>query len=176
MDFEEALEKLKNWCDLSKGELIEISPDIFYSFESLEIYNVAHIKSLEDSIKWTFPESYKLFLKVIGKSELFLNEYKLGTHFFSPTEIIQASAVQVWESWEEEKNDFPYNYCIIGEETGLGDFFGFAIGTTLAKNFDVFCHEYPPFEYLEVSNELNSWKNFDEWIIQIVENFGNERL
>ena len=176
MNFEEALKQLKSWCDSSRGELIEISPDNFLSFEILELFDDSKINLLENSLKWKLPESYKLFLESIGKSNLFLSEYALGTHFFDPDEVLQASEFQVWESWEEEKANFPHRFCIIGAETGLGDFFGFAIGIESAKNFDIFCHEDPPFEYIEVSNELKSWKSFDEWIVRLVENFGCERL
>ena len=176
MNFEEAVKQLEIWCRSSKGKLIEISPDNFLSFESLETYDDLQINSIEESLQWKLPDTYKIFLKAIGKSRLFLNANRLGTVFFDPGEVLHASEIQVWESWEEEKKESPHRFCIVGKESGLGDFFGFAIGIESSKNFDVFCHEYPPFEYVEVSDEIKSWKSFDEWIVQIVENFGQERL
>ncbi len=44
------------------------------------------------------------------------------------------------------------------------------------SNFDVFCHEYPFEEYVAVSDEIESWRTFEDWLIRCVESHREDRI
>lgn len=58
----------------------------------------------------------------------------------------------------------------------MGDWMGFCTTRNDQRNYDVFCHEYPIDEYAETSDELNSWRTFEEWMMKAIETKGQETL
>ena len=58
----------------------------------------------------------------------------------------------------------------------MGDFMGFLVTRTGNDNFDVFCHEYPFEEYVAVSDEINSWRSFESWLIRCVDTKGEDSI
>ena len=46
----------------------------------------------------------------------------------------------------------------------MGELMGFCIDRSGPRNFDLSCHEYPFGEYVAVSNEIDSWREFEPYI------------
>ena len=64
----------------------------------------------------------------------------------------------------EEDEPIVDDFCMIGQSDVLGDFIGFVMNRPGPDNFDVFCHEYPVYDYSRVSDELESWRSFELWL------------
>lgn len=174
MTFEQAIEQLKQWMIQSHGCAINIGDDCECEFTQLETYNDEQIAATETALGWHFPLALKVFLKEIGHSRLFYDpQYGLGIDIFSLEQIQQTS--EELKNLEEEE-PITDQFCMIGTSNSMGDYFGFTINRNTPDNFAVYCHEYPVFEYVNVSNELNSWRTFEDWIIQIVTTLGEEEL
>ena len=43
-------------------------------------------------------------------------------------------------------------------------------------NFDIYCHEYPFEEYVAVSDEIKSWREFGPYVAGVVFRFGQDSL
>jgi hypothetical protein len=83
--------------------------------------------------------------------------------------------IEVSRQWATAQ---PYveRFCFVGEHRCMGDMMGFCIDHAGPHNFDIFCHEYPFEEYVSVSNEINSWREFGPYVAGVVSRFGNESL
>jgi len=172
MDSSQAIEQLVNWCKASAGTSIEIASGRECSFRSFECYSEEAIAAFEAKLNWKLPTTYRLLLLRLGHSQLFIDEYGLGLEMHSPAQVLKASN-HIWDGEEEVTGD---RFCFVGSNTGIGDYFGFVINRPGPKNFDVFCHEYPPFEYVATSDELYSWRTLDTWLVQVVKTFGEDCL
>lgn len=173
MEIDEAIDQLRRWCEASVGTPIEIAEDIVVTFESTLRYSDAAIQEIESELNCSLPESYKKFMLVVGESSLFTTpKYGGGINFYQPKEVIRSS-IHIWDEEEEAGTD---RFCFIGERMSMGDYIGFVVSRPGPKNFDVFCHEYPSQEYANVSDELKSWRTFDEWLIHAVTCKGKDTL
>jgi len=174
MGVDEAIDCLAAWCHQSAGTAIEIAPDRELAFASHAVFDDDDIHAVELRMGYNFPPGYRRFMRVVGQSLVF-REPQRGTggmYFFCPEEAINYSL----SIWDEEENVGSDRFCFIGWHRSMGDYFGFDIKRGATRNFDVFCHEYPPSDYVSVSDELKSWRTFDEWIIRAVESFGEDTL
>lgn len=173
MDFNEALAQLRLWCDQSQGIPIESLPEGRGVFESRSTHTEAEIRKIEECLECTLPGSYHQFMATIGASSLFFsNKYGGGPYFYSPAEVMRVSEAAVLQC-----DDGTYQrFCFLGEHRSMGDWMGFLISRPGPNNFDVFCHEYSFEEYVAVSDELKSWRSFEEWLIHAVETEGVESI
>lgn len=172
MNGHQAIEKLVKWCKKSEGIPIVISPGKEYFFRSIEHYSEESIAKFEAELNWKLPETYRLLLLRLGHCQLFIDEFDLGLEIYGPAQALAESSC-IWEGEEEVTGD---KFCLVGSNSGTGDFFGFVINRPGPNNFDIFCHEYPPFAYVTTSDELQSWRTLDTWLEQIVETFGEDCL
>ena len=53
---------------------------------------------------------------------------------------------------------------------------GFCIDRPGPVNFDIYCHEYPFEEYVAISDEINSWREFGPYVAGVVSRFGRDSL
>ena len=164
----DAIEQLADWCKRSQGKLLEIGADKPLAFNSLETYGTSEIDQLEQAIDWSLPALYRTLLSQVGRCEVFYGDDAFGLTLYSPAEVRTASQ----GIWLEEDHVGDDEFCFIGANRGMGDYFGFVTTRSGPANFDVFCHEYPPYEYAAVSDELKSWRTLDQWLVQVVESFG----
>jgi len=174
MNVNDAIEKLRLWCEQSSGEPIEIAPGRILTFASHAVFGTPELQVVERRLDFRLPDSYRWFMAAVGQAIVF-REPRYGSggmHFFTTQEIVDAS-LRIWEGEEEVGFD---RFCFIGWHRSMGDYFGFVINRAGQRNFDVFCHEYPPGRYVEISNEIQSWRTFDEWIIRAVESYGEDTL
>jgi hypothetical protein len=162
----EALTQLRVWCDASGGEPIEIAPGRQVVFLSSNTFSAPDICRIEDQVGCALPDGYRLFLGAIGRSALFSSSrIGGGLHFYDPDRVIEVSLSSNAGNEEHVRERF----CFIGEHRLMGDFMGFCINRPGPKNFDVFCHEYPLEEYSAISDEISSWRSFEEWLVHVVE-------
>ena len=173
MKFQDALDQLSAWCAQSGGKPIDIAAEAPLSF-SCEKLGFLSEKDLSALLGWKVPEEYLQLLRAVGRSELFIDEYGLGIHIYSPSEARNVSQ-ELWREWITE-GVLPQNFCMIGHHSGLGDAFGFLVDRSGPNNFDIFCHEYPPYAYAETSDELKSWRTLEAWVIRLVESKGLDVL
>ena len=173
MELDTALEQIRTWCDESKGTKIELLPGEDAVFESRSLHSSQELSAVEKAIEFTFPDSYRRFMNTIGASSLFsLSTYGGGPRFYTPEEVIKASEGATYRDDEGQVHRF----CFVGEHLCMGDFMGFLTSKPDSRNFDVFCHEYPFEEYVAVSNEIDSWRTFEQWLIRSVESRGEDTL
>jgi hypothetical protein len=112
-------------------------------------------------------------MAAIGESALFAwSRIGGGLHFYHPEQVIETSLALAVENGDSGSERF----CFVGEHRLMGDFMGFAINRPGPKNFDVFCHDYPLEKYAAVSDEIKSWRSFEEWIIHVVQSRGEHTL
>ena len=171
MTLEEALAQLRAWCDRSQGELIEIAPGITGSFQSRGTYGEADIAEVEAELRFALPPAYRAFMATVGESSLF-GWSPSGGHwyFYNPRQVIEVSRAS-----EETLPDVE-RFCFIGEHRMMGDLMGFCIDRPGPKNFDIYCHEYPVEEYVAISDEIGSWREFGPDVAGVVSRFGQDSL
>ncbi|TGN22570.1 SMI1/KNR4 family protein [Empedobacter tilapiae] len=180
--FIESIKTLKKW--ISKNEVIVKNKRWINGKEIVEIENIKFItqtlSSEEIEVIKAFtnhllPNTYYHFLTEIGSGQCFVGEYFSSFELYNFAELKENNQLFQQEIKDYEK---PVNeqFMIIGIHCSMGDWMGFCTSKTDEKNFDVYCHEYPIDEYIEISNELNSWRSFEEWIIRVVETKGKETL
>jgi hypothetical protein len=173
MDFQQALAQLREWCDRSAGTPIEIVPGRRAVFLSRSTHNPDSVRKLEDCLGCSLPQSYFQFMSVIGESLLFSGSpYGGGPRFYNPEKVVETT-FDVASGGIDGLTD---RFCFVGEHHSMGDLMGFLVSRAGPRNFDVFCHEYPLEEYVAVSDELKSWRTFDEWLIRAVETLGEESI
>jgi hypothetical protein len=173
VEYEEALKQLVRWCQDSQGVILHLAPQEDVSFRSYETYSPAEVRRIEEQLDCILDDSYHLLLRAVGRADLFSPErYGGGIRLYGPDEVIQASR-SIWEGQDGNASD---RFCFIGEHRLMGDYLGFVVSRAGPRNFDVFCHEYPPEQYVEVSNELSSWRTLEGWLIHAVETLGTETL
>jgi hypothetical protein len=113
------------------------------------------------------------FMSVIGASSLFSwSPYGGGQRFYNLEEVIETT-LAVASGGIDGMTD---RFCFVGEHRSMGDLMGFLVSRAGPRNFDVFCHEYPLEEYVAVSDELKSWRTFDDWLIRAVMTLGEESI
>jgi hypothetical protein len=171
MTLPEALTQLRAWCDLSQGEPITIAPGVTVSFQSRGTYGEAAIAEIEAELRLAFPPAYRAFMAAIGESSLFGWSPAGGHwHFYHPRQVIEVS-----REWAEARPDVE-RFCFVGEHRAMGDMMGFCIDRPGPRNFDIYCHEYPFEEYVSVSDELDSWREFGPYVAGVVTRFGRDSL
>jgi hypothetical protein len=167
----EALTQLRAWCDRSQGEPIEIAPGITGSFQSRGTYSAAAVREIEVALGFELPPTYYEFMLVVGESSLF-GWSPAGGHwyFYHPRRVIEVSQERAAAQPEVER------FCFVGEHRCMGDMMGFCIDCPGPANFDIYCHECPFEEYVAVSDELKSWREFGPYVAGVVSRFGCESL
>lgn len=171
MTLTEALFQLCSWCNRSRGEPITIAPGISGSFQSRCTYPASAVRDIEMEHGFTLPEAYYEFMAVVGESSLF-GWSPAGGHwyFYNPRQVIEVS--QQWAAAQAEVQ----RLWFVGEHRCMGDMMGFCIDRPGPANFDIYCHEYPFEEYVAVSDELKSWREFGPYVAGVVSRFGQDSL
>ncbi len=171
MTFTQALLQLRAWCDQSQGRPIEIGPGLTGSFQTLGTFPEVAIQEIEAKLEASLQPEYAEFLAVIGESSLFnWSPYGGELYFYNPQRVIEVS--RAWsEAWPEVER-----FCFVGEHRSMGDMMGFCTDRQGPRNFDVYCHEYPFEEYVGISDEIKSWREFGPYIIGVVETNGQQSL
>jgi hypothetical protein len=173
VDLEQALAQLRIWCDQSAGTPIEIAPGRLAVFVSRSTHDARSLRRVQERLGCSLPESYFRFMSEIGASSLFSwSPYGGGARFYDPDEVIATTCAVLSEGTEGVIDRF----CFVGEHCAMGDLMGFLVSRAGPRNFDVFCHEYPLAEYIAVSDELKSWRTFDDWLIRAVTTLGQDSL
>lgn len=181
-EFINALHQLKEWIleneavietlQWKSGEQIVESEILKFNIQPLSNEEVEEIKAFTQHL---LPESYYHFLAEIGSGQFLIGEFSPCFQIYNLAELQEYNALvkQEIEDAEEQVND---QFIMIGSHCSMGDWMGFCTTRNDEKNYDVFCHEYPISEYSEISDELNSWRSFEEWVIKAVETKGQETL
>jgi len=170
MELAAALAQLRTWCDQSCGEPIEIAPGVSRAFQSRGTFSESSVRQIETQLGIALPSAYFEFMATVGESTLFgWSASGAGPFFYHPQQVIEVS--REWAVAEPEVERF----CFVGEHRSMGDMMGFCIDRP-DPNFDIYCHEYPPEEYVGVSDELKSWREFGAYIVGLVASFGRDTL
>ncbi|WP_347217339.1 SMI1/KNR4 family protein [Chryseobacterium sp.] len=181
-EFITALQLLKEWISQNEvlretiewenGQQIVESERLKFNVQPIDTREVEEIKAFTQHL---LPESYYHFLAEIGSGQFLTGEYLPCFEIYNLAELKEHNAQvrQEIEDAEEEVND---HFIMIGSHCSMGDWMGFCTSRRGERNYDVFCHEYPIDEYAEISDELNSWRTFEEWVIKAVETKGQETL
>ncbi len=171
MTLSEALSQLRAWCDRSRGEPIEIAPDITGAFQSRGTYSAASVREIEEDLGLKLPPAYYEFMDVVGESSLF-GWSPSGGHwcYYNPRQVIEVS--RQWRAAQPEVERF----CFVGEHRCMGDMMGFCTDRPGPANFDIYCHEYPFEEYVAISDEIKSWREFGLYVAGVVSRFGQDSL
>ncbi len=173
MTFRKSLAQLQKWCAQSGGKPLPGLLDGRNVFQSRSIHTEAEMRVIEERLGCSLPDSYRTFMGTIGASSLFCTHVNGGGPiFYRPEEVIRASA----DAEVESDDGFVNRFCFVGEHRSMGDLMGFLTSRPGPRNFDVFCHEYPFEEYVSISDEINSWRTFDEWLVHAVETKGIESI
>lgn len=171
MTLTEALAQLHAWCDRSRGEVIEIAPGVSGPFQSRGTFDEVAVRAIEVELGCDLPQAYFEFMAVIGESSLFgWSPRGGGSHFYHPQQVIETS-----REWAAARPDVE-RFCFVGEHRSMGDMMGFCLDRPGPANFDIYCHEYPFEEYVSVSDEIRSWREFGSYIVRIVESHGRDSL
>ncbi|WKT60044.1 SMI1/KNR4 family protein [Microbulbifer thermotolerans] len=172
MTYDQAIEQLKSWIAKSNGAAIHIGKNVHCEFHQFKVYSDEEIASAEKALSWRFPTEFRTFMKEIGNTCLF-NDPQLGfgIDIFTLDKIIKTHEELKTMDEEEPITDL---FCMIGVSNSMGDHIGFTMNREGPNNFDIYCHEYPVFEYVNVSTEINSWRTFKNWLIKVVETLGEE--
>ncbi|MCA5005207.1 SMI1/KNR4 family protein [Sphingobacterium bovistauri] len=180
--FIKSIETLKSWITNGKVVLetkkwkdgLEITASEELNFKVERISNV-ELEEIKSYTNHSLPESYYHFLQEIGAGSFFFSKYIDGFDMYNLAQLKEYNTLfqQEIEDCEEEVKD---QFIIIGSHLCMGDWMGFCTTKKEEKNFDVYCHEYPIDDYVATSDELNSWRTFEEWLIKAVETKGSETL
>ena len=171
---EEAIRQLDAWCSQSQGSRpLELGSELELTFERVRPFAGEEVVRIETALGWAIPSDYREFLLRLGECRLFIDKYGTGLEFYGPEQIVRTHKELLDLEEEEPILD---RFCMAGHASGLGDYFGFFLDREGARNFDVFCHEYPVFEYVPTSDELDSWKDFGGWLVKAVMTRGEEVL
>ncbi|MDM1298320.1 SMI1/KNR4 family protein [Empedobacter falsenii] len=181
-EFQESINNLKYW--ISKNEAIlekklwKDSKEIIeaeilrFKIQSITIEELDAIRKYTNN---NLPESYYYFLSEVGTGQFFTGEYLPSFEIYNLAELQEYNNLfqQEVENTEEVVND---EFLIVGTDCAMGDWMGFCTTRMEENNFDIFCHEYPIDEYVETSDELKSWRTFEEWMIKVIETKGRKSL
>lgn len=180
IEFINALRQLKEWISKNEaiietlqwkdGEQIVESEVLKFNIQPILSKEIEEIKAFTQHL---LPESYYYFLAEIGSGQFLIGEYLPCFELYNLGELKEYNTHVQQEIEDAEIND---HFIMIGSHCSMGDWMGFCTTKNDEKNYDVFCHEYPIDEYAEVSDELNSWRTFEEWVIKAVETKGKETL
>lgn len=177
--FKEKIKTLKSWIDANEviletkkrknGEDIVERERLNFSVQSLTMSALEEMKAFTN---YTLPESYYYFLQEIGTGSFFFSDYIGGFELYNLTQLQEYNAL----FQQEMEEPIEENFIIIGAHLAMGDWMGFCITKHDDRNFDVYSHDYPIAEYRATSDELKSWRTFEEWIIIGIETKGKETL
>lgn len=174
IDYSLAVQTLADWCERSGGTAIEfVEGRRAAVFKSRSIHSLEEIRAVEKQLGFAFPTSHVNFITKLGACTLFSDtRFGGGPRFYSPDEVVAASDGAVCK----DADGMEHRFCFVGEHRLMGDFMGFLMSRDGDENFDVFCHEYPFEEYVAVSDELGSWRTFENWVLRAVESCGDDTL
>ncbi|MBP2617255.1 SMI1/KNR4 family protein [Chryseobacterium jejuense] len=165
---QEVILETSQWKD---GQQIIESESLKFNIQPISHIEVEEIKAFTQHL---LPESYYHFLAEIGSGQFLIGKYLPCFEIYNLTQLQEHNAhVQQEIEEAEEIND---HFIMIGSHCSMGDWMGFCTTRNDKRNYDVYCHEYPIGEYVETSDELNSWRTFEEWVIKAVETKGKETL
>lgn len=171
MTLAEALSQLRAWCDRSRGDVIEIAPGVTGPFQSRGTFSEAAVRAIELELGFVLPPSYYEFMAAVGESSLFgWSPAGGGPRFYHPRQVVETS--REWAAARPEVGRF----CFVGEHRSMGDMMGFCIDRPGPANFDIYCHEYLFEEYVAVSDEIASWREFGPYIINLAASHGKDSL
>lgn len=181
-EFIKALHQLKEWISKNEvaiktpvwkdGDQIIESERLKFNTQPVSNTEVQEIKAFTEHL---LPESYYHFLTEIGSGQFFIGDYLPCFEIYSLAQLQEYNALVQKEN-EDAEEEIRYHFIMIGSHCSMGDWMGFCTNRNDEKNYDVFCHEYPIDEYVEISDELKSWRTFEEWVIKAVETKGKETL
>jgi hypothetical protein len=171
MTLTQALAQLRSWCDISRGKLIEIAPGITRSFQSRGTYAEEAVREIELKLGFELPPAYYQFMASVGESLSFGWAPEGGDWYFYPPRRV----IEVSEQWATARPQVE-RFCFVGEHRCMGDMMGFCIDRAGPANFDIYCHEYPFEEYVAVSDEIKSWREFGPYVAGVVSRFGQDSL
>lgn len=181
-EFINALQILKEWISKDgviletsqweDGQEITESEVLKFNVEPVSDKELEEIKAVTQH---TLPESYYHFLAEIGSGQFFTADYIPGFKFYNLAEL-EENRVYIQQEMEDAEEGINDNFIMVGLHCSMGDWMGFCTTRKDEKNYDVFCHEYPVDEYAETSDELNSWRTFEEWMINAIGTKGRETL
>ncbi|MFD2555168.1 SMI1/KNR4 family protein [Sphingobacterium tabacisoli] len=177
-----SLEILKEWIiknevSLSTSkwanglEIIE-TEQLRFNIHPLSEEELIAIKVLTNNL---LPPAYYHFLAEIGSGQFFINDYFPGFEIYNLAELKEYNQL-IQQEIKEAGETIIDDYLMIGTHCSMGDWMGFCTTRKKEKNYDVFCHEYPIEEYATTSDELKSWRTFEEWIIKAIQTKGTETL
>ena len=159
----------KSWKD---GSQITETENLAFVIQAISQEELASIKIYTEN---KLPESYYHFLREIGSGQFFIGEFLPSFEIYNNAELREYNSM-----FQNEKQDCEEitldDFMIIGSDCAMGDWMGFCTTKMDEKNFDVYCHEYPIDDYVATSDELNSWRTFEEWLIKAVETKGSKTL
>src|SRR5262249_24371213 len=149
----------------------EIAPGISGSFQSRGTYTEHAVREIEEALEFKLPAPYYEFMAAIGESSLF-GWSPSGVHwyFYHPRQVIEVSQELATAQPEVER------CCFIAEHRCMGDMMGFCIDRPSPANFDIYCHDYAFEEYVAVSDEIKSWREFGTYVAGVVSRFGQASL
>lgn len=142
---------------------------------NIQAITKAELEAIKHFTKNLLPESYYYFLSEIGAGQFFINEGFPCFEIYTLAEL-QASQCFIQQEIDTAEEVVLDEFMMIGSHCAMGDWMGFCTSNKAIHNFDVFCHEYPIESYVEVSDELISWRTFDEWLITAIETKGQKTL
>jgi hypothetical protein len=173
-----ALDELKNWI-LNNKTIIETTSfgkneteEVTFNIQSVSIQDIEIIKELTNNC---LPDSYYYFLQEIGVGAFFIGEYSSKFELYNIIQLKEYNAL-IQQEIEGEDEITKESYFMIGSHRSMGDWMGFCTSKSDLANFDVYCHEYPIYDYAAISDELKSWRSFEDWIINVVKTKGEDSL
>lgn len=166
MNFKDACKQLANLLLKSKGKSICLPTGEEYEFSLIRIYNDLELDEYEKKLSIKLPDDYKYFLKFVGASKIYFDEFGLGIEIH-PLEYLSDFSYDVFEGMN---NPFP-SLFIIASNLGSGDFFGFDLRDGESERFANLSHEENPEEWLD---DTTSWSTFSKWLTLLIESEGSE--
>ncbi len=173
-----ALDELKNWI-LNNKTIIETTSfgkkkteEVTFNIQSVSTQDIEIVKKLTNNC---LPNSYYYFLQEIGVGDFFIGKYSSKFELYNMIQLKEYNAL-IQEEIEGEDEITKESYFMIGSHRSMGDWMGFCTSKSDLANFDVYCHEYPIYDYAAISDELKSWRSFEDWIINVVKTKGEDSL
>ena len=166
--FDAACTTLKQWCEASHGQPIDIGHDAPLSFSSTQRSSARELDDFEREFGVRLPGAYRTFMSLVGASRLFVDIYDLG-FIFPAVDELENYARSVFENAGE--NQFPGLVIICGLNH-RGDFGAIDLELRDAP-FSVFSSECPPDRW---RSEGFGKMSFENWIVQLVATRGENDL
>lgn len=182
IEYINAVNELKNWILSNKviiknesyGEKKQLEKAEFKTFQIQNI-STEELQAIKNLTNNQLEDSYYYFLQEIGSGYFFIDEYTTQFELYNLAQLKTHNAM-VQQEIEEEDEATKESYFMIGSHLSMGDWIGFCTTKQDTNNFDIYCHEYPIYNYTETSDELKSWRRFEDWIIRVVKTKGEKSL